>query len=202
MASPLALLVCLAALLPGSSAGAPSTGGLSATAAPAPGTPRSDVPGPTVTARGAAGAPINPEALQRRTLEDAVALAGLRKAGLPIVLAPEPHEDASDGVEAWTLFDEDDRPMRIEVYTKSDTFVCANQLHYAPKQCVLKLASILVHEAWHFRNGRDESGAYEAQIVFLVGQGARPTTVQGVRRSLDQVKAARKRPLLAASAGR
>jgi hypothetical protein len=31
----------------------------------------------------------------------------------------------------------------------------------------LKLASVIVHEAWHLQHGRDEAGAYDAQLIFL-----------------------------------
>ena len=31
----------------------------------------------------------------------------------------------------------------------------------------MKLASVIVHEAWHLQHGRDEGGAYDAQLIFL-----------------------------------
>jgi hypothetical protein len=37
-----------------------------------------------------------------------------------------------------------------------------------------KLASILVHEEWHVRNGPDEEGAYAAQLITLMRLGAGP----------------------------
>ena len=61
-------------------------------------------------------------------------------------------------------------------------------------QCMLKLASVLVHEAWHFRNGRDEAGAYTAQITFLMHQGS-DATAAGVRRARDRVLAVRGSPV-------
>lgn len=54
--------------------------------------------------------------------------------------------------------------------------------------CLLKLASIIVHEAWHFRNGPDEAGAYNAQIEFLAQRGG-SIEIAGVRRARDRVKA-------------
>src|SRR5689334_20884312 len=36
---------------------------------------------------------------------------------------------------------------------------------------VKKLASILIHEEWHLRNGPDEKKAYERQLVSLIQLG-------------------------------
>ena len=51
--------------------------------------------------------------------------------------------------------------------------------------------SIIVHEEWHFRNGPDEAGAYEAQLQFLEvrGGGSAAEIAEGVRRARDRVKA-------------
>ena len=49
------------------------------------------------------------------------------------------------------------------------------------RQCLLRLASVLVHEAWHSENGRDERGAYEEQIAFLLRNGAATEHVAAVR---------------------
>jgi hypothetical protein len=49
-----------------------------------------------------------------------------------------------------------------------------------------KLASILVHEEWHVRHGRDERGAYEAQIDTLRRLNIQPDSrlLLGVTRSM------------------
>jgi hypothetical protein len=49
----------------------------------------------------------------------------------------------------------------------------------------LKLASIIVHEAWHFTRSRDDAQAYEAQLAFLMWRGASSLVIGSVRRSRD-----------------
>jgi hypothetical protein len=126
-----------------------------------------------------------------RTLSQAIDLAGPRAAALPIALAARPYAAASSGVEAWTLYGEDGRPQQIFVYTESVAFRCANRQPKPDWQCRLKLASVIVHEAWHFNESRDEAGAYVAQLAFLIGNGASPQVTAGVRRSRDRAVAAR-----------
>jgi hypothetical protein len=111
-----------------------------------------------------------------------------------IVLGSVPPDSASPGVEAWTVFREDGTGDRVAIYTESSVFICASRntpVHVNPYICLLKLASIIVHEAWHFKNGPDESGAYEAQLLFLVtrGAGSSQEIAEGVRRARDRVKA-------------
>ena len=129
---------------------------------------------------------------QRAVLGRAVLLAGLQFAHLPIVLTPTLPWTASRGAEAWTVYGELNQGDRIFVYTGSDLFQCASRRPLPDLQCVLKLASILVHEAWHFRNGRDEVGAYDAQLAFLLHNGS-DAIASGVRRARDRVVAARKK---------
>src|SRR5688572_7045480 len=40
-----------------------------------------------------------------------------------------------------------------------------------PRAAIAKIASILVHEEWHLRNGEDERGAYQAQLTTLARLG-------------------------------
>ena len=104
--------------------------------------------------------------VRRETLDHARVLANPHSAGVPIVLASILPDSASPGVEAWTVFREDGKGDRVVVYTESSVFICASRhmpVQVNPYICRLKLASIIVHEAWHFKNGPDESGAYEAQ---------------------------------------
>ena len=43
-------------------------------------------------------------------------------------------------------------------------------------RCLLKVASVIVHEAWHLRNGPDEVGAYQTQLIFLQMKEASEST--------------------------
>jgi hypothetical protein len=126
----------------------------------------------------------------QRTLDTAILLAGPSLTGLPIALAPAPPDEASRGVEAWTLSHQDGHGERIIVYSGSGVFHCASDPNRQDYQCLLKLASILVHEAWHYRHGPDEAGAYDAQISFLTTHGRSGARIGGVRRSRDRVLAA------------
>ena len=131
---------------------------------------------------------------QGAALDRAVLLAGLQFERPPIALTSTLPWTASTGAEAWTTYDANNRGDRIFVYTGSELFQCATRGRQPDWQCVLKLASILVHEAWHFRNGRDEGGAYNAQLTFLIRNGSDRAAV-GVRRARDRVLAAKEDPI-------
>jgi hypothetical protein len=121
---------------------------------------------------------------------------------LPIELVSELPDGASRGAEGWTTFDDAGRPDRIFIYTKSDVFACANKRFHASYQCRLKLASVIVHEAWHLRNGHGEAGAYAAQLAFLIGRNAPGVVVTGVRRARSrtlEIEARRRTPTLLAA---
>jgi hypothetical protein len=60
-------------------------------------------------------------------------------------------------------------------------------------QCLVRLASVLVHEAWHFRHSRNEADAYEAQIGFLSRNRASTDHIQAVRIAAGRVVAAQQR---------
>jgi hypothetical protein len=128
-------------------------------------------------------------AFDRQTLDTARALAGLDRASLPIALTSVVPPSASRGVEAWTSYGADGNAERIFVYIGSDMFRCANW-PLAMRQCLVRLASVLVHEAWHFERGRGEAEAYEAQIAFLVRNGAATEHVAAVRLAQQRVMAA------------
>ena len=130
-------------------------------------------------------------AAQRAAFTRALLLTGLQSEQLPIELASALPWQASRGAEAWTVYNERNQPERIFVYTGSKLFQCASRPR-ADLQCVWKLASILVHEAWHFRHGRDEAGAYNAQLAFLIHNGS-DNEASAVRRARDRVLAARPR---------
>jgi hypothetical protein len=126
----------------------------------------------------------------RQTLERAILLVGWEAAGLSIVLTPVAPDEASRGIEAWILPWQDGNAARIFVYSESDVFRCASDPDRQDYQCLLKLASIIVHEAWHCRHGPGEAGAYDAQIVFLTTHGGSGLQISGVRLSRDHVLAA------------
>ena len=135
--------------------------------------------------------------VRRETLDYALVLATPHGAGVPIVLASILPDLASPGAEAWTVFREDGKGDRVVVYTESRVFICASRdrpVHVNPYECLLKLASIIVHEAWHFKNGPDEAGAYEAQLRFLATRRSVSSAeiAEGVRRARDRVKAQKK----------
>jgi hypothetical protein len=124
------------------------------------------------------------------TLESAIFLAGPSIAGLPIVLAPVPPDGASRGVEAWTLPPQDNQAAQIVIYSGSGLFRCASDPDRLDYQCLLKLASTIIHEAWHYRHGVNEAGAYEAQIAFLTFHGAASAQITDARLSRHRVLAA------------
>jgi len=138
-------------------------------------------------------------AQERAVLDRALRLAGPQQyAHLSFVLVSELPGTVSPGAEAWTMFDEHGKGDRIFVYTRSRTFQCASTSRADQDQCLLKLASVIVHEAWHLRNGLDEVGAYEAQLTFLrfveassflqVNEAA-AVNIREVRRARDRVLA-------------
>ena len=152
-----------------------------------------------VATPGEARASDRDDALARRTLDAAIMLAGLTLVPLPLVLTAEAHPHASPGADAWTTFDDAGRAQQIFVYTKGAAFQCANKRHMAPFECRLKLASVLVHEAWHYKYGRGEDRAYQAQLAFLNAHAGSGPVITGVRRARAAVlaKAARPQPAMA-----
>src|SRR5262245_18007161 len=97
--------------------------------------------------------------IQHQTLERALLLAGPPVAGLPITVTSVHPPGASQGIEGWTTFRADGTGERIFVYAATDFFRCASW-PLSISQCLVRVASVIVHEAWHFRNGRSEAGAY------------------------------------------
>ena len=65
---------------------------------------------------------------------------------------------------------------RIYLITTSPAFVRARRAVYKCGQvnALRKIASVLVHEEWHVRHGRDEGGAYAAQLSTLISLDAGP----------------------------
>ena len=90
----------------------------------------------------------------------------------PIVLLAERPPDVSHIAEAFTR----SGAHAIYILTSSGTFRSIQQAAYrcGDVDAVRKLASILVHEEVHLRNGPDEREAYQAQLSTLVRLGAPP----------------------------
>ena len=131
-------------------------------------------------------------AFDRQTLDTALALAGLDRANLPVTLAASLPASASHAAEAWTSYAADGTADRIFLYTGSDMFQCA-RWPFGMRQCRIRLASALIHEAWHFEHGQDEGAAYEAQIAFLMRNGAATEHVNAVHLARKRVLAAERR---------
>jgi hypothetical protein len=142
----------------------------------------------------------NPDLLERQTLEAAILLVGPRIANLPLELAPVAPDGASHGIEGWTTFRADGQGERIAVYTGSEIFRCARWAQRNPesRECVLRLASVIVHEAWHFGNGREEAGAYGAQMLFLMANHASDAQIASVQMARDRVVAVARKAAKAA----
>lgn len=85
----------------------------------------------------------------------------------PIELLDVRPPDVSANAEAFVRRD----PDRIFLLTCTEVF---RDAQLRKRDAVRKLASILVHEEWHVKNGADEAGAYHAQLAELLRQGEAP----------------------------
>ena len=115
----------------------------------------------------------------------------------PIELIATPPPTVSPRTEAFVL-----RSTRtIHVITSAAAFRDAK---CERRESLVKLASILVHEEWHVRNGADERGAYEAQLMslMLMGYGPDHPVFQWVRRSMAWVLEQQRQPTVVAARGR
>lgn len=110
----------------------------------------------------------------------------------PIELVDVRPADASPTAEGFT------RPgtKRIYLLTRTAVFEAATRKEHwdADSLPFVKLASIIMHEAWHVRNGPDERGAYQAQLMTLgrLGAGAGSGLHRSVYNSMLVVLKARK----------
>lgn len=85
----------------------------------------------------------------------------------------------------------------IHLLTSAPAF---QRVQRSPHKCgnhndLRKLASILVHEEWHVRNGPDERRAYEAQLMALITLDAGPghPVYAGVVRAMADARARQRR---------
>jgi hypothetical protein len=106
----------------------------------------------------------------------------------PIVVLDERPADASSQAAAFVRRGE----HVIYVIASAPVFQTALRLNRETTQCkgldVLRLvASVIVHEEWHLRNGSDEQGAYFAQLTELQRLGAGPGrwSYESVRRAMQ-----------------
>jgi hypothetical protein len=78
--------------------------------------------------------------------------------------------DASPGVEAYV----GPTDRKIYVVTTSDTFhrLLQTQNRCGDIMAARKLASVLIHEEAHIRQGASEQSAYQAQLLTLTALGA------------------------------
>ena len=144
-------------------------------------------------ARTAAAQPLT----ERETLNAALFLAGRDAAAVLIVLASEAPAGGANGIQGWTTRGRDGRGERVFLLTTSPAFQCA--MHMKDNfQCRLKLASVIVHEVWHFKHGSNEAEAYGAQLMFLIGHNAALEDIVDVRASRAQAVAAQKKAVDAA----
>ena len=127
----------------------------------------------------------------RAVLDKALVVAGLQSTRPWIVVTSELPQARSAEAEAWIVYSEDHARDRIFVYAGSRTFRCASVVHRDQYQCLLKLASVIVHETWHLKNGPDERGAYDAQLAFLDFRQASVSTMNEVRGARRRVLADR-----------
>ena len=88
-------------------------------------------------------------------------------------------------VEAWVDFDGNGRAIPV-IHVRSDTenYRAATAMDYP---ALVRLAGILVHERWHITHGRDEAGAYSAQLAIMEYLHAPAVDLTDVRRALQHV---------------
>lgn len=120
----------------------------------------------------------------------------------PIELVERAHHGASIGAEAYVRREE----LRIYVVTDSETFREArvSQNRCGNTMAIRKIASVLIHEEVHLRQGAGEKTAYEAQLTTLTALGAGPGSTayasvkRAMRYTLDQQRKAAGRLMAAA----
>jgi len=106
----------------------------------------------------------------------------------PIVLLDVRPPDVSRYAEGFVRRN----PDTIYVLTQTTVFEDARR---GNNQALRKIASILVHEAWHLRHGADETGAYQAQLMELLRLGETPDrwTYRAVAKAKQHVERLRPR---------
>jgi hypothetical protein len=104
----------------------------------------------------------------------------------PIMMVSQRPSDGSATAEAWVRFDLGGHAMPvIYVRTDTDVYLEASKADY---QGLVRLAGVLAHERWHLRHGRDEVGAYTAQLSVMEYLHANTMRLAEVRRALRRVQ--------------
>ena len=122
----------------------------------------------------------------------ALSMLGRSTTDVPIRFLERPPGGVSRNAEAFRVRD----PDTIYLITSSDAFKAAQRGHreIGHKAGCKKIASIIVHEEWHVKNGSDEQGAYLAQITALTAMHAESSVITGVRLSMMEVLKSQKAP--------
>jgi hypothetical protein len=121
-----------------------------------------------------------------KPLTDALTLLGWSGGDVPrIVVVDQRPPDATVSVDAWVRFDTEGRAMPV-IYVRTDTDLYRDAVRQ-DYQALVRLAGILAHERWHLRHGRDEEGAYTAQLSTMEYLHANSTHLAQVRRALRRV---------------
>jgi hypothetical protein len=85
----------------------------------------------------------------------------------------------------------------IYLVVSSPAFARARRAQYkcGDFDALRRIASVLIHEEWHVRNGADERGAYQAQLMALLTLDAGPgnPAYEGVKRAMREALALRSR---------
>ena len=87
----------------------------------------------------------------------------------PIKLEDVTPPGVSRNAEAFATFD----PPTIHILTSSAVFreAARAKQRCGSREAIAKIASIVVHEQWHLKNGVEEYGAYRAQLIALAMLG-------------------------------
>jgi len=101
---------------------------------------------------------------------------------VPIRFLSEPPPGASRNAEAFVTHD----PDAIYLITSTPAFQTAERGPYSPgsRDACRHIASVIVHEEWHLKNGSDEAGAYLAQLTTLFALSADARAIWSVRKSM------------------
>jgi len=129
--------------------------------------------------------------LPAAVLACALDLLGRSSAAAPVRFLDTPPVGASRHVEAFVERD----PPVIYLITSAETFrrVQNPRSVWSQRNACRKIASVIVHEEWHLRHGRDEQGAYYAQITTLAALHAEPMTINKVKQAMLEAVTGQKR---------
>ena len=117
----------------------------------------------------------------------ALDLLGRSQTIAPVQFHASPPPGASSNAEAFVTRS----PDTIHLITSTAVFRDAllPEASGLRLEACRKIASIIVHEEWHLKNGADERGAYEAQLMALELMHAPSTTTRSVRQAMKTVLA-------------